>query len=142
LVRVAQDRCVETPAGVEARVLGFAASLAHQAERPIRLPARVARSGQPAQPARTATVTIGWSRVVVWPPDHAASDPPLVAWLVHVAEVAASGGVEPVDWVLLTSVPIETVGDAWTIVAWYRARWLCEEYHVALKTGCALEQRH
>ena len=26
-------------------------------------------------------------------------------------------------------------------IEWYRGRWVVEEYHKALKTGCAMEQR-
>ena len=50
-------------------------------------------------------------------------------------------GVEPLEWVLLTSMPIQTVEHAWERVDWYRARWVVEDYHQGLKTGCHIEQR-
>ncbi len=45
------------------------------------------------------------------------------------------------EWVLLTSVPTDGEEAAWGRVAWYRCRWIVEEYHHSLKTGCQLEQR-
>jgi RNAse (barnase) inhibitor barstar len=31
--------------------------------------------------------------------------------------------------------------DAWEVVQWYRWRWLLEDFHKALKTGCRIEER-
>lgn len=41
----------------------------------------------------------------------------------------------------MTSVPTLTVTAAWERVAWYRCRWVVEDDHQCLKTGCRLEQR-
>ena len=32
-----------------------------------------------------------------------------------------------------------TFDDAWRVVEWYERRWVIEEYHKALKTGCQIE---
>jgi hypothetical protein len=48
---------------------------------------------------------------------------------------------DPVEWFLLTSVPTQTTEDALTRVQWYLLRWLTEDYHQCLKTGCAIEKR-
>ena len=42
---------------------------------------------------------------------------------------------------LLTTVAVGTVAEAWERVGWYERRWLVEEYHRGLKTGCRLEAR-
>ena len=42
--------------------------------------------------------------------------------------------MEPVDWLLLTSEPIDTDEQILEVVDIYRARWLIEEYFSALKT--------
>jgi hypothetical protein len=63
------------------------------------------------------------------------------AWVVVVEEVDPPADVEPINWVLLTTIPVESFGDAWMIVGWYEDRWLVEEWHKALKTGCRLESR-
>src|SRR5690606_14959552 len=49
--------------------------------------------------------------------------------------------VEPIHWVLLTSLPVATFDEAWAIIGHYELRWLVEEYHKALKTGCCTESR-
>jgi hypothetical protein len=41
---------------------------------------------------------------------------------------------------LLTTVPTPTIAAAWERVDWYTRRWLVEDYHQALKTGCRIEQ--
>jgi hypothetical protein len=60
---------------------------------------------------------------------------------VHVREINAPPNAEPVDWKLLSQEPIETTEDILNIVDDYRARWIIEEYFMALKTGCAFEKR-
>jgi hypothetical protein len=60
---------------------------------------------------------------------------------VRVHEKHPGRGVDPVEWRLVTSEPIETVEDVAGIVDGYRARWLIEEYFRALKQGCAYEKR-
>jgi hypothetical protein len=46
-----------------------------------------------------------------------------------------------VEWLLLTSLPVESQQEALFILDIYQQRWLIEEYHKCLKTGCLLEQR-
>jgi hypothetical protein len=58
-----------------------------------------------------------------------------------VEEIDPPADVEPIHWVLLTTVPIESFDDAWIVLNWYEDRWLVEEWHKALKTGCRLEAR-
>lgn len=36
-------------------------------------------------------------------------------------------------------MPVETLNDALQVVQWYACRWIIEEYHKALKTGCGVE---
>jgi Transposase Tn5 dimerisation domain len=38
-------------------------------------------------------------------------------------------------------VPVTDTASARERIEWYRGRWVVEEYHKALKTGCAMEQR-
>lgn len=61
--------------------------------------------------------------------------------LVHVIERDPPPGDEPVEWVLLTSLPVATKQDVDFIVDAYRARWVIEEFFKALKSGCAIEKR-
>ena len=50
-------------------------------------------------------------------------------------------GEEPLEWILATSVPTTTLEQAWERVEWYRHRWLVEDYHHCLKSGCRIEER-
>jgi hypothetical protein len=61
--------------------------------------------------------------------------------VVRVLETNAPEGEKPVEWILLTSEPIDTIENVAGIVDGYRARWVIEEYFKALKTGCAYESR-
>ena len=79
--------------------------------------------------------------VRVRPPKHSPRQLPIAAWVVRVWEPAPPPGVAPVEWLLLTSVPTDSVAAAWERVHWYTCRWLIEDYHQCLKTGCRIEQR-
>jgi Transposase DDE domain len=61
--------------------------------------------------------------------------------IVRVWETDTPPGEPAVEWVLLTSEPVDTLEQVAQVVDWYRARWTIEEYFKALKTGCAIEQR-
>ena len=41
---------------------------------------------------------------------------------------------------LLTSLPSETFEDAWQTIEDYEHRWLAEEYHKVIKSGCSIEK--
>ncbi len=93
--------------------------------------------------ARVARVVISFGCLRLLPPQNQQSSGmhPLVVWVVRVWEPEPPEGVEGLEWVLLTSVPTATVEQAWQRVDWYRARWLVEDYHQGLKTGCRIEVR-
>lgn len=61
--------------------------------------------------------------------------------VVEVREVGSPRGVEPLHWVLLTSLPVPDFNAAWTVIEYYEKRPLVEEFHKALKTGCRIEER-
>jgi hypothetical protein len=65
----------------------------------------------------------------------------LTVWVIRVWEEQARDAEEPLEWILLTSVPTTTLEQAWERVDWYRHRWLVEDYHQCLKSGCRIEER-
>ena len=69
------------------------------------------------------------------------SPAPITMWVVYAVEVDAPQDVEPVEWILLTSLLVEKFEDAWLVLGYYEKRWLVEEWHKALKTGCRVEHR-
>jgi hypothetical protein len=65
----------------------------------------------------------------------------LPVWVVRVWEEGAPEGEEPLEGILLTSLPCSTCEQAWQRAEWYRARWRVEDSHQCLKTGCRIEER-
>jgi hypothetical protein len=61
--------------------------------------------------------------------------------LVHAREPNPPPDAEPVEWLLLTSEPIDTAEQILRVVDHYRARWTIEELNQAIKTGCQYESR-
>src|SRR5436305_13797881 len=94
--------------------------------------------------ARVAHVVLSFGCLRLLPPEHqqASQGRPLVVWVIRVWEPEPPEGVQGLEWVLLTSVPTATLAQAWQRVDWYRARWIVEDYHQGLKTGCSIEERH
>lgn len=99
------------------------------------------------QAARTAKLEVRFG--TLWMPAPAQQSPYVKAsgnssiamQVVEVREVDAPPGVEPIAWVLYTSLPVTTFDEAWVVIEYYEARWLVEEYHKALKTGCRVTKR-
>jgi hypothetical protein len=136
LVRAAQDRCMETEDGTQDYVISFARRLPAQGERLTEVPARKRR------PARTARVQISFSPITILPPKGGPFRESLSVWVVRVGEPEPpTGEDEPLEWILLTSVMTRSVEEAWDRVDWYKCRWISEDYHQCLKTGCSIEKR-
>jgi hypothetical protein len=102
---------------------------------------------RPQQPARDAQLEVRVGRIKVPQPHHVSpwvrklKQLPIAMNVVEVVEVNAPAGVTPIRWILFTSLPVQTFEDAWEVITYYEARWLIEEYHKALKTGCRAESR-
>ncbi|MDW3689452.1 hypothetical protein RA280_48775, partial [Cupriavidus sp. CV2] len=56
-------------------------------------------------------------------------------------ETEAPEGVDPLEWMLLTSVPTHTHEQVLERLAWYARRWTIESWHRVLKSGCRVEAR-
>lgn len=142
-IRVAQDRGV---LGEESEGSSDPALL-HLKSRARQLPAQdirvLALPATDSHPTRDAVVEVSFEPVRIQPPIHNATldKTELLLWAVRVWEPLPPAGVEPLEWILLTSVPVLTVEDAWERARWYRCRWLIEEFHKVLKSGCRLEDR-
>ena len=61
--------------------------------------------------------------------------------VVEVVEVRPRRGVVPLRWVLLTHDTVETMDESLQVISRYEKRPIVEEYHKALKTGAAIEER-
>jgi hypothetical protein len=116
LIRASWDRCVSAPqrhiwATVEAQPIVTA------------LVVQVPRRGP--QPAREATLVLRYGPVTLCPPRRRKAEglPAVARWAVHGCEVHAPAEVEPLAWLLLTTVTVDTVEDAIERVQWYSCRW-------------------
>ena len=109
---------------------------------PKREPPRCAQK-HPYRSARSAKLSVSASSVTIRRPAHLGSPVPKTLRLnvVRVHEKNVRTGIDPVEWRLITSEPIDGADDVAAIVDGYRARWLIEEYFRALKQGCAYEKR-
>jgi hypothetical protein len=96
---------------------------------------------RPGQPARQAQVEVRSMAVRLKGPERrGGARPELHVNVVEVRELAPPSGVEPLYWLLLTSLPCTTRQEVQRVVGRYTARWLVEEYHKALKTGTKVEE--
>ena len=96
-----------------------------------------ARAGQPA---RTAMVAVRAGNLTVqgpWRPGG--RQPDFSVNVVEAREVDAPPGVQPLHWLLLTSLPCNRWSEVRRVVGRYAARWWVEDYHKALKTGTKVE---
>ena len=91
---------------------------------------------------RKATLQVRSTKVCLKPTQrkHGGKLPPVEMWAVGVFEIDPPQGQEPIQWFLLTSLPAETFAQAQRIVRAYAKRWLVEELHRILKSGCRVEQ--
>jgi len=93
------------------------------------------------QPKREAIVSVRFCQVTLKPPYHLRkrmSKIPLYAVLVQ--EQHPPKDVEPLCWLLLTTIPVLSFDDAITCIQWYRHRWQIEVFHKVLKSGCQIEK--
>ena len=65
---------------------------------------------------------------------------PLHLWMIRVWERQTPAGEEPLEWILLTNVPVLTKSDAHERIGWYERRPIIEELHKGMKTGCGIEK--
>jgi len=93
--------------------------------------------------ARIAEVEIRASTVMLQPPRRFDRRlPEIVIHVVLVEETNPPPGVEPIQWCLLTTLPIDTAEQVQLIVAYYCIRWQIEIYFRTLKSGCRVERRY
>lgn len=103
---------------------------------------------RPKQPARRAKVEVSFAAVTVLVPRQPAAwlkalaPRPIAQGAVWAHEVDPPAGLkEPIDWWLLTSLPVRSLEEALEVISSDEKRWLIEEWHKALKTGCQVEGR-
>lgn len=98
-------------------------------------------ANRPARQGRSCKLSVRHAAVRLDQPSncHEVHEGPLKVHAVYLREEKPSAGSEPVQWMLLTNLPISGPDDVLEVVSHYRKRWVIEEWHRALKEGCRLE---
>lgn len=141
LIRVCQDRSVFASAELDQQVhlVDYVRTLAGVGRDRVHIPARRGR------PARTAEVCL--AATPVWVPAPAGipkrrSQPVLQAYVIRIWEPHPPAGIEePLEWILLCSLPTRTFEEIKERRDWYCCRWLVEVFHDIEKNGCSEEDR-
>ena len=96
-----------------------------------------------ARVERLATLAISATTATFRAPSYVSDDVPrsLPVNIVTAREVDPPEDQEPIEWLLITSEPIDTQEQILKVIDAYRGRWVIEEFFKALKTGCAIEER-
>jgi hypothetical protein len=147
VIRSAQDRRVD---GQVVLLAGALAETPFQIQREVWLSRRTQlrppkeRKRHPERDARYAVLSIRFGKVTIRKPKNVSKKelPKAIdLYVVEVVEENPPEGENPVQWRLLTTLPVTTAHEAAGIVDIYRKRWLIEEFFRCLKTGCAAEAR-
>lgn len=146
LIRACQDRALETDSGQHLRDQVLATPVLYKVELLIRgrkaLTATEDRARRQNRVTRQAQVEVRAATVTLRPPWR--FDRQLLAVTVNVVlvrEPKPPAGEPPVEWLLVTTLPIDTPEQVRTIVEYYCVRWCIEVFFRTLKSGCRVEQR-
>ncbi|MBX9720206.1 MAG: IS4 family transposase, partial [Candidatus Obscuribacterales bacterium] len=98
------------------------------------------------KPARQAELEIRFSKITLCVPRDkkkaaGGKDLPEVQIWAILAEEKNSKVSKPIQWLLLTTLPIENIDQAVEKINWYSKRWGIEVFHRTIKTGCRIEDR-
>ncbi len=106
----------------------------------IEIPARRGTKHATPRAPRVATVELRFVAFRLNPPKRlSAKLPDLAMSAIYVRETNPPANEQPLEWMLLTNLTIETFEQAYEKVQWYCLRWRIEMYHKVLKSGFHIE---
>jgi hypothetical protein len=110
-------------------------------EHSVLVPAQPASKGRPAQQARRAQLELRVApvRAAVRATRSRAAQPAVALWAILAVEPEPPAGVEPICWLLLTTVAVPDLGAAVEMLEQYALRWTIERLHYTLKSGLKAE---
>ncbi len=101
---------------------------------------RIAVLDKKSQPAE-AILEIRYRRIRVLPPiGKQRRYPELQLTVIYAQERETPSGRDPIDWKLITDLPVSTPREAVEKLEWYASRWKIETFHKILKSGCRAEE--
>jgi hypothetical protein len=83
-----------------------------------------------------ATLEIKYGRLKVLAPSSKNTVPELELTVVHAQERDAPASRAPLQWKLITNLPVDSEAQAIEKIDWYAMRWKIETFHKILKSGC------
>ena len=87
------------------------------------------------------TLELRYQRVRILPPLLKRDRyPELDVTVIYAQERGTPSGRDPIDWKLMTDLPIHSKADAIEKLDWYASRWKIETFHKILKSGCRTEE--
>jgi hypothetical protein len=96
----------------------------------------------PQRQGRMARLSVRVAHVTLWmrarPSKKRMVAVPLQVVLSHEAHTTPRGE-KPLEWMLLTTAPVDTFADAQQVVFAYTRRWRVEEFHKTWKSTCRIE---
>jgi Transposase DNA-binding/Transposase Tn5 dimerisation domain len=146
LFRACQNRAVLGEEGGHIREQALATPVLYEVKLKIRgRKAKTAaedRARRQNRDTRYAKVEVRAKTVTLRPPHRPGEKLlPVTVNVVLVREPNPPPGEPPVEWILLTTLPIDTLEQVRTIVEYYCVRWNIEVFFRTLKSGCRIEHR-
>ncbi len=92
---------------------------------------------------RQATLEIKYQKLELLPPRNrkkTASDKPVSVTVILAEEKNPPKGIKAIRWLLITTLPVESIEQAKDCIKLYSRRWLIERFHFTLKSGCRIER--
>jgi hypothetical protein len=131
--------------GTHNRKVDHSAQYLHQAIRAIEpighITVDVKRN--PQNNSRSVKLTIRASTLEIQVPSNhiaRAQLKPVKLQVILAQEDNPTPGIDPISWLLITTLEINGLEDAGRYIKWYTYRWLIERYHYVLKSGCGIEK--
>jgi DDE family transposase len=88
-----------------------------------------------------ATLELKFRQIRVLPPIGKQNQyPELKLTILHATERGKPRNRKPIEWKLLTDLPVTSRAEAIEKLRWYAMRWKIETFHKILKSGCRAEQ--
>lgn len=142
IVRARYDRCTSGDKKLfdTVRSSPIQGKLQIQVPRQSARPKRSKQKARPAREARTAVLSLRFTHLELKPPPYRPDMTPVPITAIEATEDNPPDGVEPIRWLLLTSLAVPSAEHAARCLAWYCMRWRIEDWHRVLKSGCHVER--
>jgi hypothetical protein len=131
VIRAAQNRSVAGPITQAFAAIAAAPAVAVR---------RVTLAEATAAKKRTVQLAFRSLTLTLTPGTQNRRRQPLTWTLVEARQLDAAEGVEPLHWLLWTTEPAQTIEEILHVLEIYKRRWLIEDFHLTLKSGCRVEK--